>query len=131
MKKVILFTMATIVALGIMSFSLSNENSENLKNTYDNCTDWDEWESTDVYIKICEYSSGGSGYYKFKNDNDKGVRISFTLYFANGKTSRLSTNIKAYSETNGASCFSCAKKNGGADQWQITKMTFEGEEGYW
>jgi len=123
--------MVTIVALGIMSFSLSNENLENLKNTYDNCTDWQEWESTDIYIKTCEYSGGGSGYYKFKNDNDKGVRIRFTLYFNNGKESKLSKNISGNSISSHSSCFSCARKNGGVDQWSITEIIFEGEEGYW
>lgn len=109
----------------LMSFTSGN----------DRCTDWEAWgnygRESKLYIKICEYESGGSGYYKFKNSNDKAVRISFELTFNNGKTSKGSTNVKVYSETSGSSCYSCASKNSGVKEWSITKIAFEGEDGYW
>ncbi len=101
----------------------------------DRCTDWQSWSKygreSKLFIKICEYESGGSGYYKFKNNNDKAVRISFTLTFNNGKTFKGSTNVKAYSETSGASCYSCASKNSGVKEWSLTTIAFAGEQGYW
>ncbi|PHR49184.1 MAG: hypothetical protein COA32_03800 [Fluviicola sp.] len=99
------------------------------------CTSWDPWGTSGqerlLYLKICEYSSGGSGYIKFKNSNNQAVRISYKLTFNNGKTQTGSTNISANSETNKSSCFNCAQKNSGVKYWSLTKIAFEGEEGYW
>jgi hypothetical protein len=104
-------------------------------NKGDRCTEWNSaaqyGRESKIFIKICEYESGGSGYYKFKNDNNSAVRISFVITFNNGSTWEASTNVKAYSETNGSSCFNCAKKNSGAQHWSLKSVAFEGEEGYW
>ncbi len=121
--------LSLVLALSAITISMSFTNVD------DRCTDWLAWgnygRESKLYIKICEYESGGSGYYKFKNSNDKAVRISFELIFNNGKTSTGSTNIKAYHETNGSSCYSCADKNSGVKEWSLKKIAFEGEDGYW
>lgn len=123
--KVLSLLLIFSVAPFLMSFNNSN----------DKCTDWQSWgnygRESKLYIKICEYESGGSGYYKFKNSNDKAVRISFELTFNSGKVSKGSTNVKAYSETSGSSCFSCASKNSGVKEWSLTNIAFDGEDGYW
>ncbi len=101
----------------------------------DKCSEWQAAASSgrasDIYIKICEYASGGSGSYNFKNNSNKAVRISFILTFNNGKTNKGSKNIRANSEARPSSCFNCAQKNGGLKEWSLTKIAFEGEEGYW
>lgn len=100
----------------------------------DRCNEWQSWKDTGpesrIFIKICEYASGGSGYYKFKNENNKAVRISFELIFNDDTKFKGSCNIKANSEHSPGACFKCAKKNGGVKQWKLTKIAFEGEEGY-
>lgn len=96
----------------------------------DRCTVWMGGDAG-IYIRICEYESGGSGYVQFKNTKYKDARISYVLIFNNGKRSKGSTPIKARSETGGASCYSCARQNSGVRQWAITKIRFRGEAGYW
>lgn len=101
----------------------------------DRCTSWQAYKTSGpesrIFIKICEYESGGSGYYKFKNDNDKDVRISFVITFNDGSTWKGSTKIDAYSTTDGSACSKCASKKSGVDSWELTKIAFEGENGYW
>jgi len=128
--KVLSLMLAVFASTILMSFN-SSTNGDG-----DKCTEWAAWENSGrgakIYVKVCEYESGGSGYYKFKNNNDQSVRIFFTFYFKNGKTMKRSKNIPAYSVTDGAACYNCAIKNGGGvKSWSITGMHFEGEKGYW
>lgn len=130
MKIKILSLALLIVASLLMSFDGKESK------TIDNCTGWQKWgdygREAKIYLKVCEYDSGGSGYTKFKNSNNKAVRISFEFTFYNGKVDKNnSTKINAYSETNPSSCYSCARKNGGLKSWKITKIAFEGEKGFW
>ena len=85
-----------------------------------------------LYLKVCEYKDGGSGYLKLKNENNKSVRLSYKIYFNNGKTANGNTNIPSNSETSGSSCFYCATKNGGGVlKFEFDHIFFEGEKGYW
>jgi hypothetical protein len=59
----------------------SDVNKNMLSSTFDRCTEWDSTSTYEhLYIKLCEYDSGGSGYYQFKNNYDKHVRFSFKIY---------------------------------------------------
>lgn len=94
-----------------------------------------EWASTSqykhLYIKICEYESGGSGYYQFKNNYNKAIRFSFKIYHRNGDVTKGSTNVKP-GKIHRASCYSCAEKNGGGNKsYEISNVYFQGDEGYW
>ena len=100
-----------------------NEFKNNSNIILDRCN---EWASTSEYrylfIKICEYVSGGSGYYQFKNNYNKGIRFSFKIFHNNGNVTKGSTNIKS-GKTSRASCFSCAEKNGGGNRsYEISKV---------
>lgn len=122
MKKYLLTTLVlSLFSLGLMA--------------QDQCTDWSEYyiegRKSGLYLKTCQYESGGSGYYKLKNTNGKDVRVHFKIVFNDGTSFKGSTNIKAYSQTSGSSCFKCAAKNSGAKNWTVTKYAFKGEEGYW
>ena len=113
----------------MLSTSFSSSNS-------DRCTDWQPWgrhgRESRIFIKICEYESGDSGYYKFKNENDIGVRISFTLTFNDGTTWKGSQNLAAhFTDKYGSACSSCSSKRNGVKSWELTKIIFEGEKGYW
>jgi hypothetical protein len=121
--------LGAIAVLAVMTVLMS------FKGDNDRCTDWQPWghagREAKLYIKVCEYESRGSGYYKFKNSNDKAVRISFELTFNSGKVSKGSKNIPAFTESGPSSCYSCATKNSGVKEWRLTKIAFEGEDGYW
>ena len=93
------------------------------------CTEW-LGGTSGIYIKICEYEGGGSGYYKFRNDNNRDARVSFKLIFNDGKALKGSTPVKANSETGGASCFSCAERNSGVARWIFRKIYFRGDKGF-
>lgn len=128
--------MKTILLTSLIAFLYFPINTSNIKELKSNrCTSWDAYSNTgresELYLKICEYSSGGSGYIKFKNGNNVGVRISYKLTFYNGETQTGSTNVKAFSETSGSSCYNCAQKNSGVKYWALTKIVYEGENGYW
>ncbi|MEX0995658.1 MAG: hypothetical protein WDZ45_01260 [Flavobacteriaceae bacterium] len=119
------------IFLPTKSFPININNKEN-KTTFDRCSEWDSTnEYKHLYTKLCEYESGGSGYYQFKNNYDKNVRFSFKIYHKNGKVTKGSTNVKS-GQTHKASCYSCAQKNGGGNEsYVIENVFFEGEEGYW
>lgn len=100
--------------------------------TLDRCTEWDSTRTYEhLYMRLCEYDSGGSGYYEFKNNYNKHVRFSFKIYHKNGDVTKGSTNVKS-GQTHKASCYKCAQKNGGGNEsYVIDKVFFEGEKGYW
>lgn len=101
----------------------------------DRCTDWQAWKrqgrESKLSLKICENATSTYGTYEFKNSNDTNVRIGFMLYFNNGKSYKGSMRINAYSQSNKAACPSCATNNSGLKEWSLTKIAFEGEDGYW
>lgn len=126
----LMMVLAVTVALG--SAQTAPVLSNNAERVADRCTGWQANSAhSGIDIMICEYESGGSGYYKFRNRYNKAARISFKITFRNGKSTTGSTNIPAGSETSGSSCFSCAAKNSGVQSWSLEKVKFEGEDGYW
>lgn len=122
--KNVSWLIAILVLPVLMSFTSGN----------DRCTEWMPWRTSgreaNIYLKICERESGGSGYYSFKNDNKKAVYIGYKLTYNNGKTFKGGRRIQAYSETGGISCSECASKNGGVKEWELTSVIFEGEVGF-
>ncbi|MBG0789131.1 MAG: hypothetical protein H0S80_01385 [Desulfovibrionaceae bacterium] len=125
--------MRKIVIAGLLALLLSSGASAQdlLCRAGNKCTDWDA-PIQNIYIMICQYPSGGSGYLRFKNANDKDVRIWYTVFFKNGSTQKGSTPIGARSATEGASCSNCAyAKGGGVYRWQLRDIKFRGEKGYW
>lgn len=126
-----------VLSLFIFIFTLTNSsplevNKYPLVKTVDKCTEWDSPSTYEhLYVKLCEYDSGDSGYYQFKNNYDKHVRFSFKIYHKNGEITQGSTNVKS-GQTHKASCYNCAQKNGGGNEsYEIDKVFFEGEKGYW
>ena len=122
-----------IKALTLLTVLLSSTLMSHTTNN-DRCSDWNPGgqygRESKIYIMVCEYESGNSGYYRFKNGHDKAIRISFELTFNSGKTYTASANVKAYSESSHSSCYSCANKNSGVKHWSLKKIAFEGEDGY-
>lgn len=130
LKKYLLIS--SIILLSSWNENKPSELTFNSNLTADRCNEWASMtEFRYLFIKICEYDSGGSGYYNFKNNYNKGIRFSFKIFHNNGNVTRGSTNLKS-GETTRASCYSCAEKNGGGNKsYEISKVFFEGEKGYW
>ena len=126
MKKLVL-----ILSLSILIFS-SFTNPVKIQDT---CSDWTsagEGRLAYLYLKVCEYESGNSGYIKIKNENNKAVRLTYHLKFKNGDHESGSNKIGANSESNSSSCWNCAVKNtGGLESFVFDNVFFEGEEGFW
>jgi hypothetical protein len=122
--------MKTIIILSFALLSLSNFKFP-VKNG-DRCSDWapygKEGREAALFIKICEYESGNSGYIQIKNENKKEVSLTYVVNFKNGKSQTGRTSIPANKETSGSSCWQCAEKNGGGIlSWRFEKIKFEGE----
>lgn len=126
MKQLVLFITFPLF------FFLTPSTSVEFNNQSNRCTEWDSTNTyKHLYIQICEYKSGGSGYYQFKNNYNKAVRFSFKIYHQNGNVTSGSTNVKS-GKIHKASCYDCATKNGGGNKsYEIDNVYFEGEEGYW
>ncbi len=71
-------------------------------------------------INIYEYSSGGSGYYELVNESSNTIRVSWTIYFNNGKSSSGSHTLRPGEKSTG-SCYSCATGNSGVSDIELRK----------
>ena len=71
-------------------------------------------------INIYEYSSGGSGYYELVNQSSDTIRVSWTIFFNNGKSSSGATTLRPGEKSKG-SCFSCATGNSGVADVRLKK----------
>lgn len=131
MKTILLFTVLPLLIPFLSSASLETKKL-NVPKTIDRCTKWNSISQyKHLYIKLCEYDAGGSGYYQFKNNYKKAVRFSFRIHHQNGNMTTGSTNVKP-GEIHKASCYDCANKNGGGNKlYEINDLYFEGEEGFW
>ena len=118
------------IILTALLIVLSDDSSSLLQEK--NCTGWTNTsEHRYLYIRICEYVSGGSGTYEFKNESNQDVRFSFKIYHNNGKITSGSTKVKS-GEEHRASCFTCATKNGGGtDSYEIYKVCYESDDCFW
>ena len=101
----------------------------------DRCSNWQRWKNyghgSQIYLKVCERASGGSGYTQWKNTDRRDVRISWRFNYYKGNPSKGSTRIKGYGQTTPSSCYRCARRNSGLKTWEMTKIAFEGQKGFW
>ena len=82
------------ITLGFGIFVLLATNS-----LADNCDIW-TWDNAPIEMESCVYSSGGSGYMKFKNTGSRDVKMCWTLNYRDGRTSKgCKLRFKGYDTT--------------------------------
>lgn len=70
-------------------------------------------------IRQCVYKSGRSGYYELENLKGYTARMCFTIKFNKGTKFKGCRTMDAYEESAG-SCFSCAPRNSGVKDIELT-----------
>lgn len=84
---------------------------------------WEFFDSTGTKIpfelNIYSYDDGGSGYYELVNLSNQSIRVSWTIYFNNGKSSSGSKTMSPNEKSTG-SCSSCSPSNSGVCNVDLT-----------
>ena len=84
----------------------------------DRCTDWQQSSTDPVALKVCEYSSGGSGKAEIRNTGYNNARVCYELDFYESSSYNGCHTLSPGSSTT-VSCFSCAERNGGMKSWSV------------
>ena len=72
-------------------------------------------------IRACVYSSGGSGYYEIENLTGQTVKLCWKITYNDNSSNSGCRTMGAYEESSG-SCYSCAPRNSGVADIDITRF---------
>jgi hypothetical protein len=73
----------------------------------DTCTEILRFDNGNLEFQACRYDSGGSGYYKWKNESDSDMEICWTLTFPNGASEKGCNSTLNSGQVSGGTCVRC------------------------
>jgi len=101
----------------------------------DKCSNWMPFEQSKteslLFLRTCENERGDSGYIEIKNENEKDVKLTYTINFNNGESLTANVLIPFDDKTEEITCLNCLEsKGGGIASWKFENIIFKGQPGY-